>query len=217
MCQKRRSLKVFSDQMKIQEYLGTQYVYLHMILTLQNVVSDELSDTIDKLFVKSSLFLRDKRLKRAFRGALRCFEVTYSAKRDDYHPHLHCLIAVKPSYFTSRDYIKQTELSDLWSGYIGQKTKVFVKKCTDNRALAEVAKYAVKPLELDLPPEKHLEVLETLFTALHGRRLLQTYGVIRAAARTLRIDVNADAENPKEEANTFYYYNHALSQYEKRT
>ena len=38
-------------------------------------------------------------------GYMRAIEVTYNQQEDTYHPHIHCIFAVKAQYFT-KGYIK---------------------------------------------------------------------------------------------------------------
>ena len=38
---------------------------------------------------------------------MRAIEVTYNQQKDTYHPHIHCIFAVKAQYFT-KGYIKKS-------------------------------------------------------------------------------------------------------------
>ncbi|MBQ1998166.1 MAG: protein rep, partial [Spirochaetales bacterium] len=159
----------------------------------QNCESDELTKTIKLLYAASSKFFKDKKVKQGFKGALRCLEVSYNRTNCNYHPHLHCLIAVKKSYFTSRYYLNREKISEIWKKCLNSEyfPQVWITKCDDN-ALAEVVKYAVKPLELTTSDVVRLSVLKTLYYGLHGRRLLQTYGIIKEVAKQLNIDLNEE-------------------------
>ena len=219
-CQRRKSLKTYSDFKRISEELQNQgFAFLHVVLTVRNVEDIELVETITTLFNASSRLFRKQDCKRVFKGVLRCLEVSYSKSNCNYHPHLHCLIAVKKSYFTSRYYLKVEKLRELWQEVlrVDYLPQVWASRCDDN-AIAEVAKYAVKPLELDLTDEIKLNVLKHLFCALHGRRLLQTYGVIRATASALKIDLDNFEESEAErtdDASIFSFgYNFNLEKYE---
>ena len=39
-------------------------------------------------------------------GYMRAIEVTYNQQEDTYHPHIHCIFAVKAGYFKGNGYIK---------------------------------------------------------------------------------------------------------------
>jgi plasmid rolling circle replication initiator protein Rep len=193
-CQRRKALKTYSKFKSISDELQKQgFVFLHLVLTIRNVEDFELNETISKLFDSSSRFFRRKECKRVFKGVLRCLEVSYQKRDGTFHPHLHCLIAVNKSYFTSRYYLKVEKLRELWGEVlrVDYLPQVWASRCNDN-AIAEVAKYAVKPLELDLTDTTKLFVLKHLFCCLHGRRLLQTYGIIRTTAKTLNIDLEEE-------------------------
>lgn len=113
-CQRRRSLKVKSDFYRIQEALSG-CAWVHLVLTVPNVYASELGNTLDDMQRCSSRFFRIAEVKRAFLGVARCTEVSYNDKVNTYHPHFHCLVAVKRSYFSSRNYLSRDRLRRLWS------------------------------------------------------------------------------------------------------
>lgn len=219
-CQRRRSLKVKSDFYRIQEALSG-CAWVHLVLTVPNVYASELGNTLDDMQRCSSRFFRIAEVKRAFLGVARCTEVSYNDKVNTYHPHFHCLVAVKRSYFSSRNYLSRDRLRRLWSacwdmrslkienakdgdiissgeafdGY--QLLQLYIAKA-DEGAVAEIAKYAVKPLELELPKPIKYTVLTWLLRALHGRRLIQTFGIVKQTAAALKIDLNADPEEAEQ-------------------
>jgi hypothetical protein len=218
MCQKRKSLKQYANSLRLAEFLQGEFVFLHCVLTVQNCFDIELNETINNLYSASRKFFNNKRIRQGFKGALRALEVTYNQKRDDYHPHLHCLVAVRRSYFTSRYYISIDTLRQIWADCLGVDylPQVHISKCDEN-GFAEISKYCVKPLDLQLPRHVHAKVLDTLNRALKGRRLLQSYGVIREAAATLKL--NEDIETPNEcsvcaDDVKVYKYNFSLGKYE---
>jgi hypothetical protein len=91
---------------------------------------------------------------------------------------------------------------------------VYLDSHVDEGVIAEISKYCVKPLELELAPAKRCEVLETLYISLHGRRLIQTYGEIRTAFHELRIDINADpAPNYVADSEQMFVYDFDTSSY----
>ncbi len=218
LCQWRRSLRVYGQTQKILDRLEPDgYAYLHLVLTIPNCKAADLYEQIGFLFRRSSALFSDRlypkgdqlarhcHFKRAFRGVLRALEVTYNRERDDYHPHLHCLVAVRPSYFTGRDYVSRDLMRLLWTGYAAplydldrltlfQVYMARIREGERNNAVAEVAKYAVKPFHMELDLDGYRRVLPVLHRALRGRRLLQLYGCIAQAARELRIDLNNDEE-----------------------
>lgn len=238
MCQRRKSLKTFSDFCKILDELK-DYAFLHLVLTVPNVEGSELSETLDYMNRSSSRFFRVKALQKAFKGVARFTEISYNNKHNNFHPHFHNLIAVKKSYFTSRDYLKYDYLRALWSAvWLNRKKnlsrlsddklllsdlsdsnslQIFITKA-DEGALPEIAKYAVKPLMFECSRRERAEILQALYEGIHSKRLVQTYGVIREACRKLKIDFEADSVelDTLENSNKIVYnYNHNRSRYER--
>lgn len=220
MCQRRKSLKTSSDVRKLVEHLNGRG-WVHMVLTVKNCSASELNETITKLFRDSSfLITKTPEFKKAFRGALRCLEVTFNSETDTYHPHLHVLLSSDKSYNNnSRKRISRDRLRWLWwevSG-IDYMPQVHIDSNVNEGIIAEIAKYCVKPLELDLPSSKRCEVLETLHSALQGRRLMQTYGEIKTAFKALKIDINSDSDREYvADTEQMFVYDFELSQYWKR-
>lgn len=183
MCQWRRSRRLYADLIQLWERLRSDgFEFLHMVLTVRNCSGDDLNNTIDLLFRNSSRMLKDKCFV-AFKGALRFLEVTYNAKRGDYHPHLHFLCVVRKSYFTSRYYVNRRLLADKWTEYMrldyDSIQSLFIGKA-DEGSVSEVAKYCVKPFDFSgLRRSEERHVYETLHFALHSRRMIQSYGVMR--------------------------------------
>src|SRR5699024_12750864 len=69
-------------------------------------------------------------IKKAVKGWYRCLEITHNVNRqskdfDTYHPHFHCLLCVNPSYFTSRDYIRDRKSTRLNSSHVSISYAVF--------------------------------------------------------------------------------------------
>ncbi len=136
------------------------------------------------LFAGFQRMTQVKRYTQAILGQFRSLEITYNAKRDDYHSHFHALLAVPPSYFNGTHdlYIKQPEWVALWRDAMrvdyDPSVDVRIIRANKNRegsdaissAAAEVAKYAAKPNIYDLPPDALETVIDTLDGALKGRR-----------------------------------------------
>lgn len=200
-CQRRRSLRTYSAISKVYDLANKSgYQFLHVVLTVPNCPDAALNKTCNDLFKKSSLLFRRsddshtraaclvneeikvlrRCIKNAFKGVFRALEITYNEKLPTdhpfaFHPHLHCLVAVKKSYFTSRSYISHEKLQKVWAALTGvDNVQVFIGRVTDRcSSIAEVAKYAVKPFKGNVT----VDVLEALHKALFNRRLVQTFGI----------------------------------------
>ena len=90
--------------------------------------------------------------------------------------------------------MKYEDLRKIWSTLCGiDNLQIFMGKVTDScSAIAEVAKYCVKPFK-NIPT---IELLETLHKALYNKRLTQTYGIFKEWFKFIGIE---DLENPLDE------------------
>jgi plasmid rolling circle replication initiator protein Rep len=175
MCAWRRSLKIFGQVSKVMDYITehNDYRYVFITLTLKNVIGAELSHTIDILFASFKRLVERKEIRKIAMGWFRCLEVTHKWENgDDYHPHIHMIVAVKKNYFTSADYLKHEKLMKLWRECVGLDYDPWVfietvkpKKVGDEnsidygkmvdygKAVAEVAKYTVKSSDFIIKPD----------------------------------------------------------------
>lgn len=120
---------------------------------------------------------------------------------DTYHPHFHVLLAVKPSYYTGRAYIKQSVFSEWWKSslradYLPVCDVRTVKGRTASdidKAVSEVAKYSAKDSDYLVSDDWDLTVdtVRVLDSALAHRRLVAYGGCMAQAKRDLKQD---DAE-----------------------
>lgn len=229
MCQWRRSLKMGAQaravvaecnlRKRLRDRSKTGYKWLLLTLTQRNVDGPDLGDELDRVFAAFKQLTRAAEWKAAVKGWLRVAEVTHNIDRrsawyDSYHPHLHILLAVNPSYFKSRDYLSHEAWVDLWQRYIKQEdppqVEIHLVKPRDDKtddkesapadtdleaaslgkAVAEVTKYASKPGCYLLPGDLDLttSTVVTLATALHGRRLAAWGGICKQVAQDLRLD-----------------------------
>lgn len=209
-CARRRSLKLYGQMRQVLSVLREDCRYLFLTLTIPNVPGPELSDAITELFRGWSRLTRLARFKGSVLGYFRALEVTKNLVRESpsfgtYHPHLHAVLAVSPSYFSGPAYIKRAEWLELWRKAMRRDdiTQVDVRAfrqyalTSDNiqaridygAAVAEATKYACKPGDLLID----LETFDTLAGALAGRRLLSWGGVLAQAHADLKQE---DVEAP---------------------
>jgi plasmid rolling circle replication initiator protein Rep len=95
--------------------LYPKHRFLLLTLTLANPHITELRDTL-KLMNNAWSKLTRRKVFNVVDGWIRTTEVTRDEKRPNTHahPHFHCLLMVKPSYFT-HSYIKQMDWVRLWA------------------------------------------------------------------------------------------------------
>lgn len=208
MCAWRRSLKIYSQASQCMDLLQEEnkYSYIFVSLTLRNCVPDELPKTLDHLFHAFKKLHKRAKVKKAFKGYFSALEVTYNSYREEFHPHFHVIYAVDKKYFKGKDYINQSELTELWRNsldvdYIPQVDIRKVKEDSGNikKAVCETAKYTVKSSDIVVKDDfgninlTHTDnVIYHLDHALFNRRLVSFAGCFREAKKMLGLD---DAEN----------------------
>lgn len=202
MCQRRKSLKMYSNVLKVCDYLSqNDFRYIHLVLTVPNCSGGvKLQQCIRMLYKAFGKFYKYKEIQTAFKGCLRCLEISYNGIVGTFHPHLHCLIAVNKSYFNSRYYLSYDRIQALWTKAYGSEQLLQVSvgaiKGDYKKGVAEVCKYCVKPLNLkELDTVSAQYVLRTIGLTLKGQRTLQTYGVIKEAFKHLKIDNEDNIDN----------------------
>lgn len=209
MCNWRRSLKLFGQVSQVIEAIkgkGIKVRYLFLTLTVKNCKSDKLTETINQLNAGFRLLVRNDKKNKPTKiacnllGYMKAIEVTYNTKDDTYHPHIHCILAVRPSYFKSGNYMKYEDVQLLWQKclHIDYAPQVNIKAIkagnSTPKAIAELAKYPTKiATVLSVPPDKQKEVLYTLASAIKGRRLITFGGLFKDIKAELNlIDVEKD-------------------------
>ena len=159
------------------------------------------------------------------KGWYRGLEITHnvdflSKSYDTYHPHLHVILCVQPSYFNSRNYMSQQAWTDLWKRCLQvDYTPVVdvrkIKNVQDSKAVAEVSKYPVKESDIIVYDDWDLTVsaVDALDRALANRRLIAYGGIFRDAKKTLKLEdeengnlVNIDDESVSPDADFVLEY-----------
>ena len=220
MCNWRRSLKLFSQVSAITDAIIAEKKarFIFVTLTVQNVRGDVLRETIDKInkafkyiVDKHQTFAPAKKLKKNLLGYMKAEEITYNADRDDFHPHIHAILEVRPSYFRGDEYIKQKDWTALWRAALGVDYDPLVDvrniKGGTAKAVAEVAKYPVKMdgiLKI-ADKDKAAKALTWLYSATFKRRLVTFGGDFREYRRRLELDdvETGDLTHIEAESKTF--------------
>ena len=202
MCNWRRSLKLFSQVSQITDMILAEKKaqFIFVTLTVRNVEGHELSDTITMLnqafkylTSKGQNFAPAKELKKFLLGYMKAEEVTYNAKTDTFHPHIHAIFEVKPSYL-KKGYMTKKAWIALWRSALGvdYDPSVDVRNIKGGtaKAVAEVAKYPVKMdtvLKIKDKQQAALALIQ-LYRAIFGRRLVTFGGDFREYKRKLALD-----------------------------
>ena len=196
MCNWRRSMKYSYQTSRIVDEAIKQSPkgrFLFLTLTVKNVEGQALNSTISQLTKSFDRLFKRAKVQRNLLGYLRSVEVTHNENDKTYHPHIHVLMMVRPSYFQSKkDYITQKEWSDMWS----QSLKVDYVPMIDIRtvkekgkglrgAVLETAKYPTKPIKLDI---ENKQVVDDLYNGLYRKRQLGYGGLFKTIKKQLQLD-----------------------------
>lgn len=203
MCGWRRSKKIFGQVSQIMDEMGDKYAYIFVTYTIRNCSANKLNKTVNTLLEALYKLHRKSAIKRAFKGSFRALEITHDPNLPEtlsYHPHIHMIYAVNPSYFKNADYISREKLADLWSEClkIDYYPQVYMQRIKGDRekdtirmkkAVAEVAKYTVKGADYLRGSEEDIdEAVIALITALSSRRLCAFSGCFKETAKKLKLD-----------------------------
>lgn len=139
--------------------------WILLTLTVRNCPVTELKPQI-KAMQHGWGKLRRRKAFKPILGYLKTLEVT-RGKDGSAHPHFHILLCVRKSYFTSKAYISQAAMTDLWRECLGvsytpvvDMRKVRRRKGQDadiHAAVLEVVKYETKLSDLTAHPDFLLE------------------------------------------------------------
>ena len=203
MCNWRKSLKLFGQTNKIANIILEQLPttrFIFVTFTVKNCSAEKLEETINlmnqgfkDLTNKNRKISCSAKLKNNLLGYIRAMEVTYNSDEDTYHPHIHCIFALKAGYFT-HGYIKKSDWQYIWGECCDTEYEPIVKvqtiKNSTAKAVAEVAKYPVKMDELANydNEKKAINALIVFTKILKGRRLITFGGVFADIKKQLKLD-----------------------------
>ena len=213
LCNWRKSLKLFGQVSKITEAIlqDKKARFIFGTLTIRNVTASELTAALDDmnegfkwLFQPSRTYSPAKLFKSNLMGYMKALEITYNSEKDTYHPHIHFVGEVRPSYFNGEGYIDKTGWKELWKGamHLDYDPQVNIKAIRNNGnretpdpgAVAEVAKYPIKVDNLlnIQDTDTAAKAVITFQTVCKNRRFVTFGGDFREYARRLRL---SDVEN----------------------
>jgi len=164
--------------------------FIFLTLTVKNCKLTDLKKTIQHMSKSYTKLFKLKPIKSINKGYIKSLEITRSAI-DECHPHFHVLLAVNPSYF-SLDYITQAEWTYAWqksldvdyNPIVHIKTVHNHKETCDvksiQRAVMEVAKYMIKPMDLiGKGGKRDRDFYIELGNQIHGIKARNTSGIFK--------------------------------------
>ena len=164
---------------------GGRLYWALVTLTQRNVEATRLSGEITKMLHAWAALRHQKPVKRVLVAWARNIEITYNAKADTYHPHVHCIVAV------SKEQLTRPEATLWWAERWAQAMELDytpvcdVRQMVSDKAVFEVSKYVCKMSSVyQLPTMECTAAIRCIITAIAGRRL-KSYGGLWLKARRL--------------------------------
>ena len=169
MNKERKLLNELKSILKQAEALRpVKYVFL--TLTVKNPPLTELKDTLKAMNKAFNRLTDSPEFKSVVLGYVRALEALGgSTQEGEAHPHFHCLLVVKPSYFKDK-YISQARWSELWrrSLKVDYTPVVDVRRIRQksaewsdvDSAIFETLKYLAKPQDIQRLSQADFEELD---------------------------------------------------------
>lgn len=229
VCQWRRSLKTFAQMSQVLDTATSEgYQFLFLTLTVKNCDGSHLSDELTRLMLSFNRLMKYKDVVKVVKGFYRGCEVTHNVTTDEYHPHLHVILAVRSTYFKGACYLSQARWTELWKKalQVSYEPIVDIRRCKGgSKSIAEACKYAVKPSDIINFDDWDMTVdtLRTLDSALESRRFVGLGGILKDIHKQLHLDdiedgdlVHVESESSSEatQYEIVYFWN-GYSQYVK--
>jgi plasmid rolling circle replication initiator protein Rep len=234
VCQWRKSLMWRARAFKhfpriLEDFPGHRFVFL--TLTVKNCPVQDLK----KMIISMNQGWKRMSERKIFPadGFIRSLEVTRS-KDGTAHPHFHCLLMVKPSYFT-HGYIKQADWTDLWrdcmrldyTPMVNVKAVKTLKRPDQlqmdkafSGGICEVLKYCVKEADMMADPDW----LDQYINQIHNVRSISLGGVIKQYMSEddpedlihSELDDDLTVEIPDTAASLYFAWDNHIKQYRQK-
>ena len=191
VCQWRRSLMWQARFLKALPGIEAAHPtsrWLFLTLTVRNCAIVNLRQTLRSMNEAWQRLIKRREFAGNVQGWVRTTEVT-RGHDDSAHPHFHCLLMVKPGYFSGKNYVTQSRWTDLWRecARLDYQPIVDIRAVKARRgapgetslrqALSETLKYAVKPSDMEG------DWLIELTRQVHKLRFVASGGVLKSVLR----------------------------------
>lgn len=173
MCQWRKARKVCREvlgRLRTIEDSHNGVSLLFLTLTIKNEPLTELNSTVKLLSKAFYRMQKTQQYKNAVLGSIRAIEfLGDNTEAGECHPHFHCLLVVRKSYFKKSDYINFEEWTALWQRSLRvnyrpvinvQRVKSKGKMSAIVAAALEVVKYSVTSSDLEKLSKEDFQELD---------------------------------------------------------
>lgn len=201
-CNWRRNLNINKELLQALETIeATRSVaYLFLTLTIRNPQTKDLKATVKHLNQSFKRMSETKEYKETILGHFKALEIVGDeTPKGEVHPHLHIILIVNSSYFTSRNYISQDKWVEMWQKALrvdytpvvdvrrikAKKTKAGKQLTALQSAVFEVAKYSVKHSILT---DKSDDEFSSIILQTKGMRFFSTGGLLKEKINFIKCD-----------------------------
>lgn len=153
----------------VEEWLVCQKYPKMITLTLRHS-DDPLAKQIDRIYKSFQKLRRRAYFQRLITGGVWFFQLKFNSTTEQWHPHIHCLVAGK--------FLPHGELKKLWYKITGDSHVVDIRPVKDLEGCSnEVARYATAPADITaVTLERSLEI----YYATKHRRICSSWGSARS-------------------------------------
>lgn len=177
----------------VDKWLRCQKYPKMITLTLMHN-DDPLQLQIKKLYDCFRKLRRRAYFQRLITGGVWFFQLKYNARTEEWHPHIHCLVAGK--------YLPHSRLKSLWHEITGDSFVVDIRPVKDlENAATEVARYATSPADLT---QVDTDQALTIHYATKHKRICGSWGTAKKV--TLK-PTPQDDQDDWEKVADFYFVN----------
>lgn len=214
--------------------------FIFLTLTARNCPVKELRQTIESMN-KAWKRMTERKVFPAV-GWVKVVEVTRNKLDDTAHPHFHCLLMVKPSYFKGQNYLSQEKWTELWRQCLRVDYTPIVdvravkpsKKAAKGQesgsemlsAILETFKYSVKPDQVlanseSLPSDRDRSWLVELSNQMHKLRAIAPGGILKEYLKELEqepedlihVDEDGEQQPDNQSPQVLFSWNSTSKQY----
>jgi hypothetical protein len=230
ICARIRTAKLIEKYLPVMQRWRDAYM---LVLTIRNVPASDLRQAISDMCKVISKF-GNKQLKQHQRNGgklfkcIRTIEVTYSNKRDDYHPHLNVIVPDSETAQALHDYWLQNFSSR--ASYKGQFCSNISSAKDSVSTLKEIFKYISKhtsEAENGKQKSTYVNAQDIIYEATHGLHCVRTLGLTAEDMQPIEdqpqaiSDSDSDIETTKAPKGTsdgvYHYYAQHGNWFDKHT
>jgi len=152
----------------VDEWLKVQRYPKMITLTLKHS-DDPLQLQISRIYKAFQKLRRRAYFQKLITGGVWFFQLKLNLQTEQWHPHIHCLVAGK--------YLPHARLKGLWHEITGDSKIVDIRPVKDlENASTEVARYATSPADIT---RMSLEQAIDVYYATKGRRICGSWGTAK--------------------------------------